>query len=279
MPKVKFYCPRWGSEDLVWDDFLAKVIANGYDGVEVYPLLTPEEKPAMLQALEQTGLDYSLLHTVQNEGKNFGKYCEALERNLYELIGYQTEHIKPKFITSQTGREYYTKDQMEICFSICDRISAKSGIQIFHELHRNKWSYAAHVVESYLKEDRFDHVKLTLDFSHWVCVSESYLEDQQDAIDLAIKRATHIHARVGHPEGPQVTDPRAPENKEALDYHLLWWDMWIAYLKEKGVEECTITPEFGSHPYMPLQIGTIKPIADQWEINCWLKDLLKERYR
>nr|WP_294898162.1 sugar phosphate isomerase/epimerase [uncultured Pedobacter sp.] len=278
MPKVKFYCPRWGSEDLAWNDFLDKVIASGYDGVEVYPLLRPEEKPAMLQALEHTGLDYSLLHTVQKEGKNFDKYCDALERNLYELITFQTDHIKPKFITSQTGREYFTKDQMETCFSICDAVSSKSGIPIYQETHRNKWSFAAHVVESYLKDERFNKVKLALDFSHWVCVSESYLEDQEMAIDLAIERAVHIHARVGPPEGPQVTDPRTPENKEALDFHLLWWDKWIAYLTKVGIEECTITPEFGSYPYMPHQIGSTKPIAKQWEINCWMKDFLKERY-
>jgi sugar phosphate isomerase/epimerase len=278
MPLVKFYCPRWGSEDLNWDDFLSKVSSSGYDGVEVYPLLTPEEKPEMLHAFEQTGLDYSLLHTVQNGGKDFEKYCKALVENLNELLSYQTDKIRPKFITSQTGREYFTKDQMEICFSICDQVSAASDIQIFHETHRNKWSYGAHVVESYLKEERFDHVKLALDFSHWVCVSESYLEDQEQAIDLAIRRSTHIHARVGHPEGPQVTDPRALENKQALDFHLLWWDKWMAYLKEIGTEECTITPEFGSYPYMSHQIGTTIPIANQWEINYWMKELLKKRY-
>lgn len=278
MPKVKFYCPRWGSEDLTWDVFLHKVISSDYDGVEVYPLLTPAEKPAMLRALTQTGLDYSLLYTVQNEGKDFDKYCYALERNLYELITYQTDCIKPKFITSQTGREYYTKDQMEICFSICDRISEESGIPICQETHRNKWSYAAHVVESYLKDERFNKVKLALDFSHWVCVSESYLEDQEQGIDLAIERAVHIHARVGHPEGPQVTDPRASENKEALNFHLLWWDKWMKYLEKNGIKECTITPEFGSYPYMAHQIGTTTQIASQWDINCWMKDLLKERY-
>ena len=278
MPVVKFYCPRWGAEDLSWINFLNKVMAAGYDGVEVYPLMTPGEKPPMLAALEQTGLDYCLLHTVQNEGRDFEKYCNALRVNLRELLTYQTALIKPKFITSQTGREYFTKDQMEICFDICDEISVESGVAIYHETHRNKWSYAAHIVESYLKEERFDRVKLVLDFSHWVCVSESYLEDQQQAIDLAIGRATHIHARVGHPEGPQVTDPRTLENKEALNFHLVWWDKWIKHLRNIGVTECTITPEFGPYPYLPHQIGTSVPIANQWEINSWMKDLLKKRY-
>ena len=278
MPLVKFYCPRWGSEDLNWDEFLRKVISYGYDGVEVYPLLTPEEKPEMLHALEQSGLDYALLNTVQNEGKDFAKYCKALANNLEELATYRTDKIRPKFITSQTGREYFTRDQMAICFAICDEISEVSGIPIFQETHRNKWSYAAHVVEGFLKDVRFDEVKLTLDFSHWVCVSESYLEDQEQAIDLAIRRSTHIHARVGHPEGPQVTDPRAFENKQALNFHLGWWDKWMAHLGEIDAKDCTITPEFGSYPYMQYQIGTTTPIANQWEINYWMKELLKKRY-
>ena len=35
----------------------------------------------------------------------------------------------------------------------------------------------------------------------WVCVTESYLEDFEKELDEAIKRAEHIHARVGFLEG------------------------------------------------------------------------------
>lgn len=110
-------------------------------------------------------------------------------------------------------------------------------------------------------------------------MSESYLQDQQEAIDLAIEHTTHIHARIGHLEGPQVSDPRARENAKALKHHLQWWDKWIKYLKRTGIKRCTITPEFGPYPYMPYEIGSKNPVANQWEINCWMKDLLKERYR
>ena len=30
----KFFCPRWGSEDISWDLFCQKVKNEGYDGVE-----------------------------------------------------------------------------------------------------------------------------------------------------------------------------------------------------------------------------------------------------
>lgn len=112
MLSIKFYCPRWGSEALSWDNFLSKTVSSGYDGVEVYPLQTPYKKPEMLEALEKFGLEYSLLHSEMVDGENFERYIDALERNLYELATYKTENLKPEFITSQTGREYYTKEQM-----------------------------------------------------------------------------------------------------------------------------------------------------------------------
>jgi sugar phosphate isomerase/epimerase len=274
MLTIKFYYPRWGAENIPWPQFLTEIKTAGFDGVEVYPLQTKADQPTMLSLLADNGLEFSLLHAEMVEGKDFEKYKQALERNLYELVNYQT--IKPQFITSQTGREYYTQDQMAQCFTICDRISKESGIQIIQETHRNKWSYAAHIVKDYL--EKFPSLQLALDISHWFCVSESYLEDQQEAIDLAIKHTVHLHARVGHTQGPQVTDPRAKENKDALVHHLQCWDKWIAYLRITNMSKCTITPEFGPYPYMSYQTHTLTPIASQWEINCFMKDLLKNRY-
>ncbi len=273
---IDFYYPRWGSEEIPWNLFLSKIESAGFDGVEVYPLQTPNDKPEMLSLLADKGLSFSLLHAEMVEGSNVARYQRALERNLYELVNYQTTQIKPQFITTQTGREYYTEAQMAVCFEICDRISKESGIPIIQETHRNKWSYAAHVVKNYL--EKFPTLQLALDISHWICVSESYLEDQQEAMALAIKHTKHLHARVGHTQGPQVTDPRTLENQEALLYHLQYWDKWIEHLRANKISKCTITPEFGPYPYMSYKKNTTEPIASQWEINCFMKDLLKKRY-
>ena len=262
-----------------WDEFSKKVRSAGYDGVEVFPLEHPEDKMKMLQSFEANGLEFSLLHTVLHDGSDFEKYLYDLERNLYELTTYRTRDLTPKFITSQTGREYYSEKQMEQCFQICEKVCEETGISIIQETHRNKWSYAAHVVKRYLEQEKFSFIKLALDISHWICVSESYLYDQQEALEMAIRHTTHLHARVGHLEGSQVTHPRAPENFEALSRHLELWDKWILHLIQSKVKWATITPEFGPYPYMPMQIGTKLPLADQWEINCWMMELLKERFR
>ena len=51
-------------------------------------------------------------------------------------------------------------------------------------------------------------------------------------MELAITRTDHIHARVGYTEGPQITDPRVPEWKRALDFHLQCWDKVVAFNKK-----------------------------------------------
>lgn len=274
--EIKFYAPRWGSEHLSWKDFVNQLVKDDYQGLEVFPLQTLPEKAALLHAVEDNGLDMVLLQAELTAGRDFKAYTEALTRNLYTLAEFQTSHLKPKFINSQTGREYYTEDQMAECFAICDRISQETGIKIIHETHRNKWSYAAHVVYRYLQ--RFPNLRLTLDISHWICVSESYLEDQPEAVDAAISHTDHLHARVGNTTGPQVTDPRAPENSAALQHHLRFWDQWIKHQYENNAKTCSITTEFGPHPYMSYKCFSNEPVADQWEINVYMKNLLKNRY-
>ncbi len=31
---IKFFCPRWGSENLDWEEFITKVRDAGYNGIE-----------------------------------------------------------------------------------------------------------------------------------------------------------------------------------------------------------------------------------------------------
>ena len=128
----------------------------------------------------------------------------------------------------------------------------------------------------YLKA--FPQMKVTADFSHWVNVSESMLEHQQENLDKVIPNVFHIHSRIGCAQSAQVNDPRTPENIPFLDRHIEWWDSIINERTENGDSEFTITPEFGPAPYMPLLPFTQQPIANQWDINKYMMDLLKSRY-
>ncbi len=271
---LKFFCPRWGSEALDWDTFLQKVINAGYDGVE-YGI----DNDISIHELEQVWKkidQYGLLIIPQH----FGTYDADFNKHYDTYAGWleKMHFFKSLKIDSQTGKDFFTFEQNKALIVLASEYSTKWGVEICHETHRNKFSFAAHITKEYLL--KIPDLKITLDASHWVNVAESYLADQQETMDLAISRTEHIHARVGYPEGPQIPDPRVPEWQEAVQIHLVWWDQVIERKRKEGEDSVlTITPEFGPYPYMIRLPFTRQSIANQWELNAYMMNLFKERYQ
>jgi hypothetical protein len=125
--------------------------------------------------------------------------------------------------------------------------------------------------------EKIQPLRLTLDISHWCNVHESLLDDQEDTVALALSRTDHIHTRIGHAEGPQVNDPRAPEWKDAVAAHVGWWDR-VVEIKRKEGKRLTMLTEFGPPDYLPALPFTRQPVANQWEINKYMLDTLRKRY-
>jgi sugar phosphate isomerase/epimerase len=270
--QVVFFCPRWGSEHIAWDTFIDQVKQAGYKGVEWFPYSEEVDTKEIAGKLKENGLELAVVMTVMDEYDSIKQYIQLL----YNQLTHHCLTARPLFISAQTGREYFNAVEITQCLQCCQKVSEETGIPIYQETHRNKWNYAAHVVLPILQQQ--PDVELTFDVSHWFCVSESYLEDQQEAVNMAIERARHIHARVGHTQGPQVLDPALPQYAEALEQHLIVWDRWIERMKASGAQSCTISPEFGPPPYL-TQTGHNGPAdAEQWRLNLWMKDLLHKRY-
>lgn len=274
--EVKFLCPRWGFEHIDWHDFLVQVKSADYAGIEWFPQGGAAELEHVVPMLKTHGLDYAIVMEVAQANQRDGLYIDLLAHDLRNLLLASKDLKKPLFLSAQVGREFFIAEQIDACVAICQQIQEASGIAVYHETHRNKWNYAAHVTAPVLQ--RHQQLELTLDISHWYCVSESYLHDQAAAVTLAIERTRHIHARVGHTEGPQVADPAFDEYQEALQAHLRVWDQWIAHMKSLHKNYCTITPEFGPPPYLTLAGRQLDPMAEQWRLNLWMKNLLQNRY-
>jgi sugar phosphate isomerase/epimerase len=273
---IKFFCPRWGFETTPWETFLEDVKDAGYAGIEWFPFGEKSDHQKVLSLLQQQQLEFCIVMTVLQPHENFKDYLHLLKDQLLALCAIRNGEYGPLFITAQTGREYFTTEQVEACLLCCREVSQQTGVPIYQETHRNKWAYAAHVVHSFLKTH--PDLLLTLDVSHWFCVSESYLEDQQAAVEKAIQQTQHIHARVGHAQGPQVYEPSAPEYAEAMEAHLKIWDQWIHSRLAAGAASCTITPEFGPPPYMVFANREGSRKDEQWRLNYWMKSLLEKRY-
>jgi sugar phosphate isomerase/epimerase len=265
---IQFFCPRWGSESLDWEAFFNKVLSAGYDGVEygIASTTSTRELDEVWALAERMGVKLIAQHYdtyTADVHQHFGLYQAWLDRMKdYPVVK----------VNSQTGRDFFSFEDNKRLIEMATRFTADTGVEVVHETHRNKFSFAAHVTGEYLK--RIPSLQLALDASHWVCVAESYLDDQQEVMQLAIGRTGHLHARVGYPEGPQVPDPRAPEWQEALQAHLRWWDE-IVRLRPGSM---TITPEFGPYPYTIEQPYSRQPLGNQWDINVWMMGLLKDRY-
>ena len=45
--------------------------------------------------------------------------------------------------------------------------------------------------------------------------------------------------------------------------------------RKAGSPFLTVVPEFGAPPYVPVLPYTRQPVVDVWEVNVYMKDLLK----
>ncbi|MCD0486680.1 TIM barrel protein [Pedobacter sp. MC2016-14] len=268
---ILFFCTRWGSEHLSWRDFAQKVKEAGYDGIEASLPVAKAEQQQLAAALAQYELKFIGVHW-DTVTADYHRHRYELEERLQALIA-----AAPLFITSHTGKDHFSFEQNSALLNLAEEMSGESGISILHETHRGKFSFAAHLTKPYLEQ--YPWLKLTLDISHWYAVAESYLQDQQEAVELALQHTAHIHSRVGFTQGPQVPDPRAEEWQEALNYHLKCWDKAIVKQKNNGATRFTFTSEFGPFPYMSI-FGKQNDVLTkhQWELNNYMKDLLKTRY-
>ena len=183
---------------------------------------------------------------------------------------------KPLYLNCHSGKDYFTGKQSSWFFTKSQAVSKETGVPIYHETHRGKILYNAPTTRDYL--EKHPDLQLTLDISHWCCVHESYLADQKATVDLALSRTGHVHARIGHPEGPQVNDPRAPEWEVAVKAQFDWWDVVVTRRRKEG-KPITFLTEFGPPDYMPTLPYTRKPVANQWEINVHIMKILRERYK
>lgn len=268
--KIKFFCPLWGSADLPMEHFCEKVKSEGYDGVEMGLPLEKSKKDAIVKMLGDFKLELIGQHYETLE-PDFEKHKKQFANQLNNLVD-----SPALFINSQTGKDYYSFDQNKALIEIANRISDTTKMKILHETHRGKFSFAAHITKHFLEQ--LPDLRITLDISHWCNVAETFLEDQLEAVDLAISRTDHLHSRVGYQEGPQIPDPRAPEWQFAIEIHAQWWDKVIALKRKIGTSQFTITSEFGAPPYLVLMPFTRQPITSQWEINVHMMKLLKMRY-
>ena len=273
--KIKFLCTYWGSENLTAKQFLDSVIQNGYEGVEIN---FPEEDSFIEEFLSELKIiretknpDFIFIaqQVLPNKAETVKEYCVRLQQRLEFLT-----KLKPNFINSHTGKDFFEFSENCKIIELTEQIVRESGIPIWHEIHRGRFSFHLKTLHKYL--DIFPKMKLIADFSHFCVVSESNLEDQKELLERVLPNIKHIHARVGFEQSPQVNNPFAPEWENYLNRYMNWWKRIIEIKSNQNAEYISITPEFGPFPYMPQEPFTLKPLSNQWEVNLEMKNYLQQ---
>lgn len=258
---------NWGFKGNL-DEFCSAAKKDGYDGIEMWVPATEKEMNTLVDAAGKSGLVLGLLAggSDVNPMEHKKQFFAAIERAI---------SLKPVYINCHSGKDFFDfEHNLEMLSHTIQRSNA-SGVPIYHETHRGRALFAAHVTKRFI--DALDGLKLTLDISHWCNVHEGLLGDQQINVAAALKRTEHIHARVGHAEGPQVNDPRAPEWKNEVNAHLGWWDKVVERKRAEG-KTITILTEFGPPNYLQTLPFTGQPVADLWAINKYMMETLRKRF-
>lgn len=268
--ELKVLATNWGFNGTL-DQYCAKAKKEGYDGIEIWWPLEKKAQDELFASLKNHQLEVGFLCGAGQN--NYNEHIEAFKKMIDAAA--KQNFKRPLYINCHSGRDHFSFEQNSVFLEHTAKLSRETGIIICHETHRSRIMFAAHVTAQYI--EKHPDLRLTFDVSHWCNVHESLLHDQEETVNKALQRVDHIHARIGHPEGPQVNDPRAPEWEATVKRHFAWWDK-VVELKKKNGERITFLTEFGPPDYMPVLPYTRQPLADQWAINVHMMQLLRKRY-
>ena len=259
---------KWGAEALGLEAFLEKARAGGFGATEIN-LTEIEASPAECVALHR-GLGLAQVAQLVIDGDTVDAQRRFLDTWFPRALLFE-----PIMINLHTGRDFFTFEENLGLFEHINGLGRDVGVSVVHETHRGRALYSAVETRRYL--EACPELYLNADISHWMVVQESDLANQAETIALAGRRTRYIHARVGYEQGPQVTDPRAPEWAGHLENHLAFWRGVIEARRAAGDDFLVITPEYGPPAYMHTLPFTNQPVSDTWGVNVVMMEILRER--
>jgi sugar phosphate isomerase/epimerase len=249
-----------------------------FDGIEGPSPSAKGLRSDYRKMLNDHGLEYIAEITtggsyVPDAGLDPAAHFASFQRKLEHCL-----ELNPRFINCLAGNDLWSfSDTVRLLQKLIE-LGEENDVTVAFETHRSRSTFHPLITAKLLGE--IPELQLTLDFSHWCCVCERLVLDElPQVLELCAQRAKHIHARVGYDQGPQVPDPRAPEYSHALAAHEMWWNYVWEEMQRRGFFTTTMTPEFGPDGYLHLQPFTQQPVADLWEINTWIGQREKARFR
>lgn len=262
--KLQVYKSLWGMDGNL-EENVTRIVEAGYDGIEV-ATQEVQEPQRLKELLADHKLD--LIALVYTEGDDHSAH--------FKRVVEQAVSFGPSKIVAHAGRDLmpFVKQVRFLVHAL--RIEESIGVPIAHETHRRRPFLSPMNTLALLRE--LPEIKLNIDYSHWCCVTESMLQDHTEALQISAEHAIHLHGRVGYENGPQVSDPRAPEWSEHVRLHELWWHHIIELQRARRAEVFTFTPEYGPPSYMHTLPNTNEPVADLWDVCLWGAERFRQQF-
>jgi hypothetical protein len=284
--KLKLLKCDWGMEHLGDAATRLRAYASaGYDGVEAS--FVDLDSGELRELLRELGLD----HVAMIFARDAKEFREQLNR---------VRKLDPILVNCHAGRDHHSFERgLSLFRTITDMAHDALGCEIVFETHRQTLLYAPWTTSRYL--DALPELRLTADFSHFTCVSETDMETLSYAVPdstandrfkvekrldpelaaflgAAIHASHHIHARVGWSHGPQVSDPTTGAGLQWTERFEGWWDRIIENCLKEGRRFLTINPEFGPPPYAPAHPSTGVAFVDPWDACLWMTARFRDRW-
>lgn len=272
--KLKLVRHLWGvNQQHGLETFLPRWRDAGYEALEA-SWRGVQDKREFLRFLKKNRFDW-IPQIFTNDfvpGDSVHRHLDSLKEQVEQCLKH-----KPLFFNAHSGSDAWCFAEAEDFYGEALEFERKIGVPIAHETHRQRYFGNPWATRAILQ--KFSGLKLTCDFSHWVCVAERLLEDCTPIIQLSAQHCHHLHARVGYEEGPQVPDPRAPEWSRHLTVHENWWNQIWKSQKKRGMKISTLTPEFGPPPYLHTLPYTQTPVAELPDVCDWIANRQKAHFR
>lgn len=266
---LKRFKTLWGHDGPLMQA-VEQVNDAGFDGIEA-PV--PESR-TQAQAFGETLSANNLLwiQEICTTGSYVPRRDASIDEHLKDfeakLRSAEKTGLKPEFVNVMGGCDAWPIEDSVRFFSEAQNIADKLGTPVSFETHRGRSFFSPWNTAAIL--EKVPDIAVTCDFSHWAVVCERLPHIEWDCIERTARQARHIHSRVGYDQGPQVPHPAAPEYAEALASHQACWEaVWQSQF-ERGLDDTSMTPEFGTDGYLHLLPFTQAPIADLWSLNRWI---------
>lgn len=242
--RLKLVRSTWGIQGNLLEFFRsASKEGKPYEAFEApWGLLGQEARDQLTAVRKELGLEWTALIFSDRTGlrKSVDEHYQQWLSEV-ELVS----PLKPLLINCHSGLDSWSFAQsLEFFTRTCAYAKAHPEIPpIYHETHRGRVLYNPWVCRDLVAA--LPDLLLTADYSHWVNVCERLIDSESDILTAIAPRVRHIHARVGFENGPQVTDPRAPEWAIHVRTHEKWWEEIFKAREKAGDKVITLVPEYG----------------------------------